>query len=82
MRCAQLVQFIGKESRQVAVGRGDIDTQAQVGSIEIQRRAQQIQHGKRKQAEAQNDGAEHKSQTPNRLKPRDSASDKRQSRDC
>jgi hypothetical protein len=35
------------------------------GQASIQRRAQQVEHGKRKQAEVQNDGAEHKSQTPN-----------------
>jgi hypothetical protein len=34
-------------------------------SIANQRRAQQVEYGKRKQAEAQNDGAEHKFQTPN-----------------
>jgi hypothetical protein len=30
------------------------------GQASSQRRAQQVEHGKRKQAEAQNDGAEHK----------------------
>jgi hypothetical protein len=30
------------------------------GQASNQRRAQQVEHGKRKQAEAQNDGAEHK----------------------
>jgi hypothetical protein len=35
------------------------------GQASNQRRAQQVEHGKRKQAEAQNDGAERKFQTAN-----------------